>query len=80
MITTCVCLLSWQMNEVLVNCQEGGISAVGGTGSIYTFYGPDEPKFKNLTTNFLEKDSVCVVSSIFLPGLSRQCAVSTPKS
>merc|ERR1719355_25218 len=36
--------------------KEGGISAVGGTGSIYTYYGPDEPKFKNLTTNFLEKD------------------------
>ena len=35
---------------------EGGISAVGGTGSIYTFYGPDEPKFKNLTENFLTKD------------------------
>ena len=35
--------------------QEGGISAVGGTGSIYTFYGPDEPKFKNLTENFLKK-------------------------
>merc|ERR1719191_511677 len=24
---------------------EGGISAVGGTGSIYTYYGPDEVKF-----------------------------------
>merc|ERR1719321_359324 len=36
--------------------KEGGISAVGGTGSIYTYYGPDEEKFKNLTTNFLEKD------------------------
>merc|ERR1719486_316245 len=34
----------------------GGISAVSGTGSIYTFYGPDEPKFANLTTNFLTKD------------------------
>merc|ERR1719353_1545490 len=36
--------------------KEGGISAVGGTGSIYTFYGPDEPKFSNLTNNFLTKD------------------------
>merc|ERR1712190_364017 len=36
--------------------KEGGISAVGGTGSIYTYYGPEEPKFKNLTTNFLERD------------------------
>ena len=34
---------------------EGGISAVGGTGSIYTFYGPDEPLFKSLTENFLGK-------------------------
>ena len=49
----------WEVGSlapVLAPCQEGGISAVGGTGSIYTFYGPDEPKFKNLTTNFLEKD------------------------
>jgi len=35
---------------------EGGISAVGGTGSIYTFYGPEEPLFANLTTNFLTDD------------------------
>jgi len=36
--------------------KEGGISAVGGTGSIYTYYGPEEPKFMNLTDNFLKKD------------------------
>merc|ERR1712096_336976 len=36
--------------------KEGGISAVGGTGSIYTFYGPEEPKFATLTDNFLKKD------------------------
>ena len=36
--------------------KEGGISAVGGTGSIYTNYGPEEPKFANLTKNFLMKD------------------------
>merc|ERR1712227_596247 len=36
--------------------KEGGISAVGGTGSIYTFYGPEEAKFANLTKNFLERD------------------------
>merc|ERR1712038_565983 len=35
--------------------KEGGISAVGGTGSIYTFYTPDEPKFANLTDGFLKK-------------------------
>merc|ERR1719316_447694 len=36
--------------------KEGGISAVGGTGSIYTYYGPEEVKFKTLTENFLVKD------------------------
>merc|ERR1711959_723790 len=36
--------------------KEGGISAVGGTGSIYTFYGPEEPLFANLTKNFLSDD------------------------
>ncbi|CAK0797239.1 unnamed protein product [Prorocentrum cordatum] len=36
--------------------KEGGISAVGGTGSIYTFYGPEEQKFAVLTENFLTKD------------------------
>merc|ERR1719181_1394856 len=35
---------------------EGGISAVGGTGSVYTFYGPEEPLFAKLTENFLKKD------------------------
>merc|ERR1719331_954976 len=34
--------------------KEGGISAVGGTGSVYTFYGPDEAKFANLTENFMK--------------------------
>jgi len=46
--------------------KEGGISAVGGTGSIYTFYGPEEPKFKNLTTNFLTKDIDQVMPSLGL--------------
>merc|ERR1719161_775540 len=36
--------------------KEGGISAVGGTGSIYTYYGPDEAKFANLTKRFLTDD------------------------
>ena len=35
--------------------KEGGISAVGGTGSIYTYYGPEEATFKTLTDNFLQK-------------------------
>jgi hypothetical protein len=46
--------------------KEGGISAVGGTGSIYTYYGPEEPKFKNLTTNFLEKDITKVMPALGL--------------
>merc|ERR1719453_1442384 len=46
--------------------KEGGISAVSGTGSIYTFYGPDEPKFKNLTDNFLKKDIDFVMPSLGL--------------
>merc|ERR1719284_2052616 len=46
--------------------KEGGISAVGGTGSIYTFYGPDEPKFKNLTDNFLKKDLQKVMPALDL--------------
>jgi len=36
--------------------KEGGISAVGGTGSVYTYYGPKEKKFSNLTKNFLDDD------------------------
>merc|ERR1712182_90644 len=47
--------------------KEGGISAVGGTGSIYTYYGPEEPKFANLTTNFLTKDIDSVMPSLGLP-------------
>merc|ERR1719393_844442 len=46
--------------------KEGGISAVGGTGSIYTYYGPEEAKFKNLTTNFLEKDLPHVMPALGL--------------
>merc|ERR1719216_477717 len=36
--------------------KEGGISAVGGTGSIYTYYEPEEAKFATLTQNFLKRD------------------------
>merc|ERR1711871_974020 len=46
--------------------KEGGISAVGGTGSIYTFYGPDEPKFANLTENFMKKDLPHVMPALGL--------------
>merc|ERR1711871_1223674 len=44
----------------------GGISAVGGTGSIYTYYGPDEAKFKTLTDNFLSKDLPHVMPALDL--------------
>merc|ERR1712013_777297 len=47
--------------------KEGGISAVGGTGSIYTFYGPDEAKFATLTKNFLETDLPRVMPALGLP-------------
>jgi len=46
--------------------KEGGISAVGGTGSIYTFYGPEEVKFANLTKNFLERDLPKVMPALGL--------------
>merc|ERR1711879_1058114 len=36
--------------------KEGGISAVGGTGSVYTYYGPKEKKFANLTKDFISID------------------------
>merc|ERR1711959_151439 len=34
----------------------GGISAVSGTGSVYTFYGPEEKKFSNFTKGFIKED------------------------
>jgi hypothetical protein len=46
--------------------KEGGISAVGGTGSIYTYYGPEEEKFANLTSNFLTKDLSLVMPALGL--------------
>jgi len=47
--------------------KDGGISAVGGTGSIYTFYGPEEAKFKTLTDNFLQKDLPLCMPALGLP-------------
>jgi hypothetical protein len=47
--------------------KEGGISAVGGTGSIYTYYGPEEEKFKNLTEKFLMDDIGKVMPALGLP-------------
>merc|ERR1719353_2736362 len=47
--------------------KEGGISAVGGTGSIYTYYGAEEPKFANLTQKFLTEDIDKVMPALGLP-------------
>jgi len=46
--------------------KDGGISAVGGTGSTYTYYGPEEPLFKNLTVNFLERDLPLIMPALGL--------------
>merc|ERR1712050_451851 len=46
--------------------KEGGISAVGGTGSVYTYYGPDETKFATLTENFLKRDLSKVMPALGL--------------
>merc|ERR1719337_606356 len=45
---------------------EGGISAVGGTGSIYTFYGPKEKKFESLTKSFIGQDLAKVMPALGL--------------
>merc|ERR1719188_376177 len=45
---------------------EGGISAVGGTGSIYTYYGPKEKKFAALTKSYLGGDLAKVMPSLGL--------------
>ena len=46
----------------------GGISAVGGTGSIYTFYGPDAPEFKQLSEDFLKNSIPTLMESLDLSG------------
>merc|ERR1719346_929105 len=46
--------------------KEGGISAVGGTGSIYTFYGPKEKRFANLTKNFTGADLAKIMPALGL--------------
>merc|ERR1712151_903116 len=46
--------------------KEGGISAVGGTGSVYTYYGPKEKKFASLTTNFTSTDLPRVMPALGL--------------
>merc|ERR1711939_1250552 len=42
----------------------GGISAVGGTGSVYTFYGPEEKLFENLTKGFIKEDMNKIMPSL----------------
>jgi len=46
----------------------GGISAVGGTGSVYTFYKPDAPEFATLMQNFLNKDIPTLMKNLGLKG------------
>jgi len=46
--------------------KEGGISAVGGTGSIYTYYGPKEKKFASLTSSFVGTDMKKVMPALGL--------------
>merc|ERR1719502_953087 len=48
--------------------KEGGISAVGGTGSTYTYYQPDDPQFANLTDKFLNHDLPLVMPALGLEG------------
>ncbi|CAJ1355121.1 unnamed protein product [Effrenium voratum] len=45
----------------------GGISAVGGTGSVYTFYTPDAPEFKQLSEDFLKTSIPTLMQSLDLP-------------
>merc|ERR1711939_683144 len=44
--------------------KEGGISAVSGTGSVYTFYGPEEKLFANLTKGFIKEDMNKIMPSL----------------
>ncbi|CAE7406457.1 unnamed protein product [Symbiodinium natans] len=46
----------------------GGIS-VGGTGSVYTYFGSDEPQYQRLTRGFLDKDLPLVMPALGLDEL-----------
>merc|ERR1719282_1051012 len=48
--------------------KEGGISAVGGTGSVYTFFSPDAAEFATLRNSFLEKDLPNLMKNLDLEG------------
>ena len=47
---------------------EGGISAVLGTGSTYTFYGPDEPKYADLKHKLFVEDLPKIMPALGLEG------------
>ena len=47
---------------------EGGISAVLGTGSTYTFYGPDEPKYAELKRKLFVEDLPKIMPALGLEG------------
>ena len=47
---------------------EGGISAVLGTGSVYTFYTPDEPKFAELKRKLFDEDLPKIMPALGLAG------------
>jgi len=47
---------------------EGGISAVLGTGSVYTFYTPDEPKFADLKRKLFVEDLPKIMPALDLAG------------
>merc|ERR1719243_9360 len=47
---------------------EGGISAVLGTGSVYTFYGPDEPKYADLKRKLFDEDLPKIMPALDLAG------------
>jgi len=46
----------------------GGISAVGGTGSVYTYYTPDAPEFAKLMADFGGKDIPTLMKNLDLEG------------
>merc|ERR1711871_1227927 len=46
--------------------KEGGISAVGGTGSIYTYFGPDAPEYADLIKKFTVNDMPKIMPSLGL--------------
>ena len=50
------------------NPKPGGLSAVSGTGSVYTFYGPDEPKYAELKRKLFDEDLPKIMPALGLEG------------